>query len=179
MNDAWRQGDTVNMAIGQGPLWITPIQMAVFISAVANGGAVYKPYLVDSVISPTGEKLYKAVVVKKAQVELPDETWRLLRIGLEEVVLSGTGRGCFFSKLKVAGKTGTAQNPRGQDHAWFVAYAPADKPELAIAVVVENGGHGGAAALPIARKMFETYFALNEAVKTIPPAEELPEEAHD
>jgi penicillin-binding protein 2 len=112
--------------------------------------------------------------VKKGEVKLSENVWRLLRIGLEEVVLSGTGRGCYFAKLKVAGKTGTAQNPHGKDHAWFIAYAPSDKPELAVAVIVENGGHGGTAALPIARKIFETYFNLNEPVKEIPPAEEQP-----
>jgi penicillin-binding protein 2 len=179
MNDAWRQGDTVNMAIGQGPLWITPIQMAVYISAVANGGTVYKPYLVEKVVTPGGEKVYQASIVKKGEVNLPENVWRLLHIALEEVVVNGTGRGCYFKNLKVAGKTGTAQNPHGKDHAWFIAYAPADKPEIAMAVIVENGGHGGTAAVPIARKLFETYFNLNEPVKEIPPAEEQPEENND
>jgi penicillin-binding protein 2 len=92
--------------------------------------------------------------------------WGLLHRALEEVVENGTGRGCYFSKLKVAGKTGTAQNPHGNDHAWFVSYAPADNPELAIAVIVENGGHGGTAAVPIVRKMYETYFNLNQSTAT-------------
>lgn len=175
MNESWHQGDTVNMAIGQGPLWITPIQLAVYISAVANGGDVYQPYLVEKVVTQKGEKVYQAPSRKKSSVELPGEVWQLLREGLEEVVISGTGRGCYFSKLKVAGKTGTAQNPHGEDHAWFIAYAPADNPELAVSVIVENGGHGGTAALPIARKIFETYFELSEPVKHIAPAEEMPE----
>ncbi len=176
MHDAWWQGDTINMAIGQGPLWVTPVQLAVYVAAVANSGTIYKPYIVDSVVSPSGEKLYQAVVTKKGEVKMPEQVWRLLHIGLEEVVLNGTGRGCYFNNLKVAGKTGTAQNPHGQDHAWFIAYAPADNPELAIAVIVENGGHGGTAAVPIARKMFETYFKLNEPVKAIAPAQEEPED---
>jgi penicillin-binding protein 2 len=92
--------------------------------------------------------------------------WSLLHRGLEEVVTNGTGRGCYFPKLKVAGKTGTAQNPHGNDHAWFVSYAPADNPELAIAVIVENGGHGGTAAVPIVKKMYETYFNLNPSTAT-------------
>ena len=176
MNDAWRQGDTVNMAIGQGPIWITPVQMAVLMATVANSGTIYKPYIVEKVVSVTGEELYRASAQKKGEVKMPEDAWRLLHIGLEEVILNGTGRGCYFSNLKVAGKTGTAQNPHGQDHAWFIAYAPADKPELAVAVIVENGGHGGATAVPIARKMFETYFGLNEPAKQNVPAEEAPED---
>ena len=146
MNDAWRQGDTVNMAIGQGPLWITPIQMAVYMSAVANGGTIYKPYMVEKVVTPGRRKIIPGSIQKKGEVKLSEDVWRFLHIGLEEVVLNGTGRGCYFKNLKVAGKTGTAQNPHGKDHAWFIAYAPADNPELAIAVIVENGGHGGTAA---------------------------------
>ena len=68
---------------------------------------------------------------------------------------------CYFPDLKVAGKTGTAQNPLGEDHAWFSSYAPADNPEIAVAVIVENGGSGGHEAVPVARAIYEEYFGLN------------------
>jgi penicillin-binding protein 2 len=154
----WTPGDTINTAIGQGFLWVTPIQTAVMMSAVANGGTIYKPYMVDRIVSPQGEMLFKADPAKVAEVELSPETWALVKEGLKEVVKTGTAQACFFKNLEVSGKTGTAQNPSGEDHAWFVAYAPSDKPELALAVLVENGGHGGSIAVPIARKIFKEVF---------------------
>lgn len=173
MHEAWQQGDTANVAIGQGPLWVTPAQMALMMMTVANSGTIYKPYIVERVTTPHGETVFTRRVEKRGTVNLQQRAWDLLHKGLEAVVESGTGRGCYFPNLQVAGKTGTAQNPQGQDHAWFVSYAPADNPQLAIAVIVENGGHGGTAAVPIARKMYETYFHL-EPPKA-PAVPELPE----
>lgn len=163
MNESWQQGDTVNMAIGQGPLWVTPIEMALMISAVANKGVLYQPYIVEKIVTPPGETIYQSQVRKKGEVKIPDNIRQALEFALEEVVKNGTGRACFFKNLKVSAKTGTAQNPHGKDHAWFLAFAPSEKPELAVAVLVENGGGGGAVAGPIARKIFETYFKLDEA----------------
>ena len=162
LHDSWQPGDTINMAIGQGPLWVTPAQMAVMISAVANGGTIYQPYIVDKIISPSGENIFQSQVRKKEDVSLPANAMEMLHKGLEDVVSDGTGRACYFHDLKVAGKTGTAQNPQGKDHAWFVAYAPAENPELAIAVIVQNGGGGGAVAGPVARQMFMSYFKIKE-----------------
>lgn len=162
MHENWQQGDTVNIAIGQGPIWVTPIQMAQLIATVANSGTLYKPYIVDSITTQKGDKIYQSSVRKEGEVILPDTVWELLHKGLEEVVNSGTGRGCIIPDIQVAGKTGTAQNPHGEDHAWFVSYAPADNPEIAMAIIVENGGHGGTAAVPIAKQIYETYFGLNK-----------------
>jgi cell division protein FtsI/penicillin-binding protein 2 len=78
------------------------------------------------------------------------------------VVTDGTGHAVYFPDLEVAAKTGTAQNPQGQDHAWMVCYAPAQNPELAVAVLVENGGHGGVVAGPVARSVLQTYFKLSK-----------------
>jgi penicillin-binding protein 2 len=158
MHDGWHQGDTVNIAIGQGPLWVTPLQMASLISVVANKGIQYQPYIVDTITTPKGEIVYKAVSHKRKELQFADHSWDLLHQGLETVVTNGTGRGCFFPDIRVAGKTGTAQNPQGDDHAWFVSFAPVDNPQLAVAVIVENGGHGGTAAVPIARQIYETAF---------------------
>ncbi|MCB4792658.1 MAG: penicillin-binding protein 2 [Elusimicrobia bacterium] len=154
----WTPGDTINMAIGQGFLWVTPIEMAVMMSAVANGGTLYKPYLLDRIESSGGEILSKTDAKKLSEIQLSPEVWQLIKEGLEEVVKTGTGQGCFFKNLKVSGKTGTAQNPQGDDHAWFIAYAPSDNPELALTIIVENGGHGGSVAAPIARKIFKEAF---------------------
>ncbi|MGA2091660.1 MAG: penicillin-binding protein 2, partial [Endomicrobiales bacterium] len=158
MHEGWQQGDTANMAIGQGPLWVTPFQMALMISAVANGGTFYKPYIVSSVSTEHGETTSTTEPSITNKIELSDRTWQMLHGALEGVVKSGTGRGCDMAYFTVAGKTGTAQNPHGNDHAWFVCYGPTANPTLAIAVIVENGGHGGTAAVPIARRMFETYY---------------------
>lgn len=156
----WQKGDTVNMSIGQGDVWVTPAQMACLIGAVANRGAYYQPYLVDSIVDPFGKTIFKNTPRKKDDIALEPRVWDLLREALENVVSNGTGRGCYLPGLKVAGKTGTAENPHGNDHAWFVSYAPADNPELALAVIVENGGHGGTAAVPVTRKIYEANFNL-------------------
>ncbi|MFH1368607.1 MAG: penicillin-binding protein 2 [Elusimicrobiota bacterium] len=163
VGEAWHPGDTINMAIGQGSLWVTPAQMAMMISAVANGGVIYKPYLVDKILNVNGENVLKPQNKKIGNIELSKQTWDMLHEGLKSVVKDGTARACYFENLAVAGKTGTAQNPQGKDHGWFVAYAPADNPELAVAVIVENGGGGGAVAAPVAREIFSAAFKHKDA----------------
>lgn len=158
MREHWQQGDTANMAIGQGPLWVTPLQAAQMMATVANGGSVFRPYIVSAVKTMRGEEIVTIKPQAVGTVHLQEKTWRLLRAGLGTAVREGTGRGCDIPGLTVHGKTGTAENPHGNDHAWFVCYAPAENPTIAIAVIVENGGHGGTAAVPVARRMLETYF---------------------
>ncbi|MDR1696236.1 MAG: penicillin-binding protein 2 [Endomicrobium sp.] len=157
---SWLQGDTVIFSIGQGALDVTPLQMAAMISAVANRGVYYRPYIVDNIVNIKGEKMYGHTVETKSAVELSDKTWSLLHKSLIETVENGTGRRSKLPGIKVAGKTGTAENPQKVDHAWFVTYAPADNPEIAIAVIVEHGGGGGLNAVPVARKIYEAYFGL-------------------
>jgi penicillin-binding protein 2 len=158
MHEGWRQGDTVNMSVGQGFLWITPLQAAAMMSGVAARGIIYQPYIVDRIETPQGELIYQNSKRAISEVKLTDETWELLHYALKEVVKNGTGGGCYIPDLSVSGKTGTAQNPQGDDHSWFVGYAPSDKPELAVAVLIENGGSGGGVAAPIARKIFDEAF---------------------
>ncbi|MDR1952665.1 MAG: penicillin-binding protein 2 [Elusimicrobiota bacterium] len=158
----WLQGDTVNFGIGQGALWVTPLQMAAMMSAVANRGTHYKPYVVNKIVSLEGEQIYQHSVETNGSVTLKSRTWDLLHQALIDTVEKGTARGAFFPNIKIAGKTGTAQNPQGNDHAWFVSFAPADDPEIAIAVIVENGGGGSANAVPIGRKIYEAYFFEGE-----------------
>jgi penicillin-binding protein 2 len=156
----WLQGDTVIFAIGQGALWVTPLQMSYMMSAVANKGVYYKPYIVDRVVDFNGNEVYKHALECAGQTDLSDRTWDLMHKALLEVVENGTGKRSRLFGIKIAGKTGTAQNPHGKDHAWFVSYAPVDAPEIAIAVIVENGGGGGLNAVPVGRKIYEAYFNI-------------------
>ncbi|MCL2484933.1 MAG: penicillin-binding protein 2 [Endomicrobia bacterium] len=159
---SWLQGDTLIFAIGQGALSVTPIQMADMITAVANRGVYLRPYIVDNIINIKGEEVFKHTVRTRDTIELSEETWDLLYESLVETVENGTGRRSKLSGIKVAGKTGTAQNPHGENHAWFVTFAPADNPEIAIAVIVEAGGGGGLNAVPVARKIYESYFGIED-----------------
>ncbi|MDR1942487.1 MAG: penicillin-binding protein 2 [Endomicrobium sp.] len=163
---SWLQGDTVILAIGQGALWVTPIQMADMICAVANKGDYYRPYVVDRVVTFNGEEVFKHTSQMHDPIDLSDKSWDMLHKALLETVEVGTARRSKLPGIKIAGKTGTAQNPQGEDHAWFVSYAPADDPEIALAVIVENGGGGGLNAVPIAKRIYETYFEIMPAEET-------------
>jgi len=177
MHDSWHPGDTINMAIGQGPLWVSPAQMASLIATVANRGKYYQLHMVDKIVSPDGDVVFKYKSKIKGNVVLPDQVWGVLIDALTAVVSNGTAGVCYFPDLEVAGKTGTAQNPAGKDHAWFVAFAPVKNPELALAVIVENGGSGGAVAAPIARRIFEQKFNIHKKEIKVVPGE--PEKALD
>ena len=162
----WHAGETVNMSIGQGAVLVTPMQVARFMSAVANGGVLWKPRLVQRI-----ERADKGVVWSDGgsvtgHVELSPMVWAFLRQSLWAVVNSegGTGGGARIAGLDVAGKTGTAQmiaksrSDKGQDHAWFASFAPANEPEAVVIVIVERGGKGGQVAAPIARKVLNAIF---------------------
>jgi penicillin-binding protein 2 len=153
----WFIGDTLNLAIGQGETLATPMQTAMMIAAVANGGRFYRPYYVDRVVRADGEVLSRGRHEEIGRVKLKDETWWLVREALRNVVDEGTGRISRIPGAEVYGKTGTAQNPHGKDHAWFVAYATVNgEPcRVAVAVLVEHGEHGSSAAAPIARAVIE------------------------
>jgi penicillin-binding protein 2 len=157
----WFQGDTIIFAIGQGALWVTPLQMACMMSVVANNGVYRKPYIVEKVVDFNGNEVYKRKLKFFNKLELSSKTWKFLHQALIETVENGTGKKCKLNGIKIAGKTGTAQNPQGKAHAWFVSYAPVDDPEIAIAVIVEHGGGGGLNAVPICRKIYEVYFDIN------------------
>lgn len=158
----WFVGDTLNLSIGQGELLVTPIKLAQFAAAIASRGKVYRPYYVEKIVSnQTGkqEVLGKTEVLQYA--ELKPETYDILFKALKHTVDNGTARRVKIDGLDVYGKTGTAQNPHGDDHGWFLAFAarPGEEPSIALAVFVEFGKGGGSAAGPIARQMLEAYFA--------------------
>lgn len=160
----WHDGDTCNLAIGQGELLVTPLQMAVMTAAVATKGILWRPHFVSRIEYADGRPEYRQRPEELSRINLKPRTWQLLDEALQQVVKSGTGGRVFTPGLVIRGKTGTAQNPHGEDNAWFVAYAGREgqEPELALAVLVQHGGHGSDAAGPVAKKMIHNYFQMGE-----------------
>jgi penicillin-binding protein 2 len=159
----WYLGETFNASIGQGYVAVTPIQLALMTAAVSNGGSVLQPTLIKD----------PKEIHTRSKMNLDPKALQLLRDGLSAVVNEdgGTARAAASTIVKIGGKSGTAQvvsKKKGLageqfiDHAWFVAFAPVDKPEIALSVFVEHGGHGGSTAAPLAKKAIEAYF-LNKA----------------
>ena len=159
----WYLGETFNASIGQGYVAVTPIQLALMTAAVSNGGSVLQPTLIKD----------PKEIHTRSKIDLKPETLQLLLDGLSAVVNEdgGTARVAASTLVKIGGKSGTAQvvgkkkglaGEQFMDHAWFVAVAPVDKPEIALSVFVEHGGHGGSTAAPLAKKAIEAYF-LNKA----------------
>ncbi|MBP9837850.1 MAG: penicillin-binding protein 2 [Proteobacteria bacterium] len=165
----WFPGDTLPVAIGQGYLNITPLQMALGISTIANGGTLYKPFLVKKTVSrSTGDTTeYSPKILETGKIDpIAIETVRKFAINVVNDP-RGTGKKAKLPKILVAGKTGTAQvgvlgkdklSDQFKDHAWFIAYAPAENPSIAMAIIVENSGHGGEFAAPIARDIMVEHF---------------------
>lgn len=162
LGDRWYSGDTVNLSIGQSFILVTPLQMAGLMGAVANGGRLYRPHLVKEIRTSSGKPVTSFGPELRREIHLSKYSLRLLRQGLEGVVREGTGQASYLSGLKVAGKTGTAENPHGKNHAWFASYAPAENPRVAIVVLVEHGGMGGGVAAPMARPILEEIFSLDK-----------------
>ena len=157
----WLPRDAVNMAIGQGDVLVTPLQMANLVAAVANGGTVYSPRLVRRVGSLMGDDMQEFEPRVLSQLPVSGATLDVIRRGMEGVVTSGTAWPAFSgAAVRMAGKSGTAEAPPGEPHAWFVGYAPAENPEIAVAVVLERGGEGGRNAAPVFRQVVEAYMAL-------------------
>jgi penicillin-binding protein 2 len=166
----WTQGYVVSLGIGQGELGVSPIQMANYTAMIANSGTFYQPHFVRHLKNPnTGE--LTPVSYKKHELPIKKEYFEVVQKGMYLVVNgNGTARSIKTSEVDIAGKTGTAQNPHGNDHSWFIAYAPADNPKIAICVLVENAGFGAAVAAPIAQRIILKYlFGVNDVseVKSI------------
>ena len=161
----WFIGDTLNLSIGQGELLVTPIKMAQFAAALASRGKIWRPYYLDRVVSnQTGKVLQQGKSEVLGTVNIKPSTWDLIYKALKHTVDDGTARRVKISGLDVYGKTGTAQNPHGDDHGWFMAFAgrPGEEPSLAVAVFVEYGKGGAGAAGPIAREMIKAYFGIED-----------------
>jgi penicillin-binding protein 2 len=161
----WYLAETFDAAIGQGFQLATPLQMAVLMSEIANGGHRWRPHVVGKILSSKGELVSLTPVEEVGKIDISPSTLQQVRDGLRGVSeAGGTGAGVFANfPVPVAGKTGTAENPHGADHGWFVAYGPFDDPRITVAVIIEQGGYGSSAAGPIARKILETAFNLKPA----------------
>ena len=168
---AWYPGETLHAAMGQGYVTATPLQMAVMTATVVNGGILYKPIL-----------LKDAPPVVQARLQLSHKNLEIIKNGLLGVVEDpgGTGWAARSGMVDVGGKTGTSQvvsirkssiylPEHFRDHAWFVAFAPFEKPEIALSVLVEHGGHGGGAAAPIAKQAIEAYMNSKKNMQAAPP----------
>jgi penicillin-binding protein 2 len=158
----WGAGVLLNLCIGQGEILVTPIQLARYICAIANGGTLYRPKLVRE-IRPSMDR--PMIVETKAVGKIPAsaEAIRIVKLGMIAAVNEpySTGSGAYVPGITVAGKTGTAQNPHGDDHAWFTCFAPAENPRIVILILIEGGGSGGAWA-PLASKFISYYFNIYE-----------------
>jgi penicillin-binding protein 2 len=171
-NAPWLPGETISAAIGQGYVTVTPLQMASLIGTVANNGVSYRPRLVRAVMDRTVGNLQELPAVPRGKIKAKPETFRFLKEALADVVTKGTATRAKSSLVTIGGKTGTAQvaalrtgpeeniPKKFRDHAWFVAFAPVDSPKIAVAVLAEHMGHGGAAAAPLAKELIETYIKL-------------------
>lgn len=174
-NEAWQQGETVSVSIGQGFNLTTPLQICQMTATIANGGTLYKPQLVLAIKDQDGDTMEDFPPEEAGQAFGTKKEINLIQQGLVAAVNAehGTGGQAKMDTITVAGKTGTAQVVRLEqfrdvevedipykyrDHAWFTCYAPANNPEIAVTVLTEHGGHGGSAAAPIAKMILEEYF---------------------
>jgi penicillin-binding protein 2 len=165
----WSAGDNVNLAVGQGDVQANPLQMAIAYAAIANGGTIVRPHLAQGVESVTGEPLQDIEPAPKRTVELPPDAQQTIMGGLTRAAMEqgGTSYPVFGNfPFDVAGKTGTAERGFTEsglplpDQAWYVAVAPADDPEIVVAVTIERGGFGADSAAPVAARILEKYFKL-------------------
>jgi penicillin-binding protein 2 len=159
-------GDEVNLAIGQGGLLVTPLQVAVAYAALANGGTVVRPHLADAVLSPSGKLVRRLRFPPRAHLRLAGLA--AVHDGLYRAAHDpgGTSAKVFAGfPVPVAGKTGTAQAPSGSDHSWYASWAPAGSPRVVVVVLIEHGGFGAQAAAPAARELYSVFFGVGGEAK--------------
>jgi penicillin-binding protein 2 len=180
--DVWRTADNYMNSIGQGFVLVSPIQQSQMIAAIANGGRFYRPHILKKTRNRETGEVREFPAEPLRQTEFDEETLDLVRKALLGVTSEpkGTAHGAATPLAAVAGKTGTAQvisqkiagmklHGKSEDHAWFVAYAPFEDPKIAVAILVEHGGHGGAAAAPVAKKVIEAFMKNEESMKHAGP----------
>jgi penicillin-binding protein 2 len=180
----WTDGYTINLGIGQGDMATTPLQLARYAAALANGGTLPSPHLVRKMVHPQTGDVRRPEVPPPEPIPIDSIHFETVQEGMRRVMTDGTGQWVQIPDIPSAGKTGTAQNPHGEDHSLFIMFAPYDDPEIAIAVAIENAGYGATAAAPIASLMAEKYLTgeiadtwqrrhwinrLRDSVRSAPP----------
>lgn len=159
----WHPGDVLSVAVGQANTRVTPLQLANYAALLANGGIHYRPRLVRAVTNHQGEEVYRSEPEILRSLEYSEETWHIVRQGMESVTApGGTAATLFRLPVRIAGKTGTAQvggpDTNLSPHTLFVGYAPAEAPEIAFAVIVEHGESGALTTLPLVEALVGEYF---------------------
>jgi penicillin-binding protein 2 len=169
----WTQGNLVSLGVGQGEVGVSPLQMAQYAAALANGGILHQPHAVGSIRNKRTNR-FDVIDHKERSVKIDPLYMNLIREGMRRVVeeKGGTGGMARISGIVSAGKTGTSQNPHGEDHAWYIGFAPFDQPKIAVAIMLENAGFGGAKAAPIAGMVMEKYLfgEVRRKIYLPPPA---------
>ncbi len=158
-NEDWYLGDTYHLAIGQGDILVTPLQLTSAIASLTNGNVLYQPQLVDKIID-SEKNIVEDIPAKVIRQEfIKSENVEIVQEGMRQAVLTGSAIALSDLAVKAAGKTGTAQfGARGKTHAWFVGYAPYEMPQIVLTILVEGGGSGDKVAVPIAKEVLEWYF---------------------
>jgi penicillin-binding protein 2 len=177
-HERWYPAETLSVAIGQGYVAVTPIQLAELAAEVANGGTLYKPQFVRQIDALDGSVVKSFPPIVENQTRIAPQVLAELRSAMADVVAApnGTGKSARIDGITIAGKTGTAQvvkeaqgartketalSDKNRDHGWFMAFAPVDHPKIAIACIIEHSGHGGSTAAPVVKAVMEKYFELN------------------
>jgi len=175
-HESWTTGDTYNVSIGQGFILVTPLQMLNLTAAIANGGTLYRPQIVYQVVDAEGRVMrpFSPQVIRR--IPISKENLAIVREGMQAAVDWGTARRAKLEGVTVAGKTGTAEYPGPRDeegnlptHAWFIAFAPVEDPQIALVVFIEGGGSGAEIAVPVAAEILRYYFDLPEPAPTTTP----------
>jgi penicillin-binding protein 2 len=154
----WTQGYVVNLGVGQGEIGVSPLQMARYVAALANKGILVQPHAVNSIRNKQSNRI-EEISYKASLIPIDQSYFDLVREAMRRCVqvTGGTGMAAGIPGIESAGKTGTAENPHGGDHSWYIGFAPFDTPKIAIAVLVENVGFGGSYAAPIAGLVNERF----------------------
>ena len=179
--EPWQEGETLSVSIGQGFNLATPLQICRLTAATVNGGVLYRPQFIESITDPDGVTIQQFEPIVDGKIEAPSSAFKFIKNGLIAAVNDkhGTALKAKLEDIEIGGKTGTAQVVRlakfrhvpedevpykYRDHAWITCFAPADKPEIAVTVLVEHGGHGGSTAGPIAKQVIKKYFELKNNI---------------